>query len=254
MRKQLTPAERLIVAADFDPDDGPHGATIYTAREDVRQKVLALAHKLQGTGVIIKVNSVLRACGYGLIDELHSLGLKVFADLKLTDVPDTLKRDGRLLAEAKPEILTVMGATSRKSMEALREILPNTEILGVTVLTSIDDAEASRLFGDGVREAVQTFAHEIVAGGLDGVICAPKEVEIVRPIIGDLTVNTPNVRPRWYVARQTDTQNLKRSLEPGPAIKAGIDRLVIGQPIAGADDQSEALKLTLDEIEQALVA
>jgi orotidine-5'-phosphate decarboxylase len=108
--KTLTLPERLIVAADFEPPKQILGE-IPLGQRWVKQRVLELADKLKGTGVIFKVNSALRACGYDLIDELHARGLRVFADLKLSDIKNTLKTDGVLLREAKPEILTVMCTT-----------------------------------------------------------------------------------------------------------------------------------------------
>ncbi|HTW97116.1 MAG TPA: orotidine 5'-phosphate decarboxylase / HUMPS family protein, partial [Candidatus Methylomirabilis sp.] len=80
--KDLRREERLIVAADFKPADCGNIA-------GVEKKVLSLAEALANLGVIIKVGSILRACGYGLITKLHDLGLKVFADLKLIDIPET---------------------------------------------------------------------------------------------------------------------------------------------------------------------
>src|SRR3989344_8199421 len=123
-------SERLIVAADYDPRK--LGGII-----GVKNEVLKLAESLKGLGVIIKVNSVLRARGYSLIEDLHGLGLRVFADLKLIDIPATMKLDGRLLREVKPDILTVMCCAGVDGMRAVRDTLPDTEVLGVTVLTSL---------------------------------------------------------------------------------------------------------------------
>lgn len=104
--RTLTAAERLIVAADYDavilPEDREGDS-----RGRVRSQVMSLANNLAQTEVCLKANSALRALGYGLIDEVHRLGLRFFADLKIYDISETLAKDGRLLLEAKPEILTV---------------------------------------------------------------------------------------------------------------------------------------------------
>ncbi|MDP3961616.1 MAG: orotidine 5'-phosphate decarboxylase / HUMPS family protein, partial [Pseudorhodobacter sp.] len=100
--RMLAPAERLIVAADFKPD-----LLKGNGRSWVRRQVLMLADSLKGTGVYLKTNSILRACGYDLIDEIHNRGLKVFADLKFYDIGETLSTDGALLKEFKPELVTV---------------------------------------------------------------------------------------------------------------------------------------------------
>src|SRR3989344_585276 len=155
--------ERLVVAADFDTQK--HGGI-----RGVHAKVLELGTNLRGLGVYIKVNSILRACGYGLIDELHQLGLKVFADLKLTDIPNTLAADGLLLAEAKAEIVTVMCSAGVDAMRALRQAVgPNTEVLGVTVLTSFGEEDYGASFGNSVRADVLRFARLAQLAGLPGV-------------------------------------------------------------------------------------
>src|SRR5689334_10217646 len=109
MQKTLTPAERLIVAADFKPnvEEPPlHKNGLF--RNWVRHQVIKLALNLKGTGVYLKVNFALRACGYELIRVIQDHGLRVFADLKLYDIGNTLADDGVLLKEAKPELLTTV--------------------------------------------------------------------------------------------------------------------------------------------------
>src|SRR5262245_61817508 len=114
MRKDLTPAQRVMVAADFKPEgDGPD------ARAFVWAKVLKLARALKGTGVTLKVNSALRANGFALIDLIHEHDLEVFADLKLYDIPETLATDGALLRSAKPELVT---AACVSGVEALTKL------------------------------------------------------------------------------------------------------------------------------------
>src|SRR3989344_5882879 len=112
----LTPAERLIVAFDFDPpEENLH------PRQWVRSQVCALARKLKGTGVCVKVNSALRMSDYDLVDEIHDRGLKVFADLKFNDIPQTLSIDGKLLNDVRPELVTVMCSAGVSSMQALKK-------------------------------------------------------------------------------------------------------------------------------------
>ena len=114
--KDLKPEERLIVAADYSPKE--HGGV-----EGVRSKVLSLAESLSGLGVNIKVNSVLRALGYSLISRLRDFGLRTFADLKLIDIPHTMKFDGEFLAEFKPEMLTVMCCAGIDGMNAVQKVV-----------------------------------------------------------------------------------------------------------------------------------
>lgn len=252
MKKDLKPQERLIVAADYSPKE--HGGI-----DGVERKVLALGHELEGLGVYIKVNSALRASGYGLIRKLHNLGLKVFADLKLIDIPNTMRTDGEMLAEVKPEILTLMCCAGIDGMNAAKEALEgDTEVLGVTVLTSLNEEECQAIFTCSTKAGVLRFARMAQMAGLGGLILSPKEVEVVRnrfEIV--LSLNTPGVRPEWSIVEGDDQT---RVLTPQKAIKNGAKRIVMGRPItkAKANDQGlpqsprEAAEQTLKEIVQAV--
>lgn len=244
--RQLSPAERLIVAADFEP--GLAGVA------GVRNRVLTLAESLSGTGVYIKVESVLRASGYRLLDVLHEYGLKVFADLKLSGIPQTLTHDGMLLKPYKPELVTVMANTGKASMRALKSALPTeTELLAVTFLTTMDKADAHRLFRcKDELDAVLRFAPEAETGGCDGLICAPGELaELLRTFANRFSYNTPNIRP-GAVEVVGDDQNLKRAMTPGNAIRAGAKRVVVGRPITQAADPRDAAMRIIDEIAAAV--
>ncbi len=248
MRKTLTPTERLIVAADFKPTADIKN----TPRFWVRFKVLELADRLEGTGVYLKINSALRACGYDLIDEIHERGLKVFADLKLFDISETLSTDGAFLREAKPELLTVACNAGVTAMQALKETLPDTEILGVTVLTSLNDTDCLEIYSCITDVAVNRLAEWAVKSGSGGVISSAKEAEAVRRIVGpNMTINTPAIRPAWAIV-PGDDQNPDRIMTPTKAIKAGADRLVVGRPIVKAEDPCAAVMRTIEEIASAL--
>lgn len=241
--KFLTPADRLIVAADFKPDP-----IMGQARAHVESQVLTLAESLQGTNVYIKVNAALRACGYGLIDRIHDYGLRVFADLKLYDIGETLGTDGTLLREAKPELLTVVCTTGFAAMQVLKAALPGTEVLGVTVLTSLKEVDTRKMFACSVEEAVLRFAKEGHLAGIDGFISSAHEVKMLREYFGNaVSLNTPAIRPLWAVV-EGDDQNPDRIMTPAKAIQAGADRIVIGRPITQAKDPFDAVMRTLEEI------
>ena len=251
MQRVLTPAERLIVAADFKPlstaGDCPQG------RMWVVEQVMALANMLRGTGVYLKVNSALRAHGYGLIDYIHTCGLEVFADLKLFDIGETLSTDGVLLRETGPEILTVSCMTGTEALKALKKQLPDTEVLGVTVLTTIRDPECSGLFHySTVLDYVCRLASMADSAGMDGIICSAKEAKAVRQFIRPtMTINTPGIRPVWTIVAGDD-QNPERIMTPTEAIKAGVTRIVLGRPIIGAKSPYDAVMRTIDEIASAM--
>ncbi len=246
MQKTLTPAERLIVAADFKPgrSDG---------KKWVREKVLALADSLKGTGVYLKVNSALRACGYDLIGEIQSRGLRVFADLKLYDIGETLSTDGVLLKEAKPELLTTVCVAGVTAMQTLKAELPDTEVLGVTVLTSLKLADTEEMFRATVEASVMKFALLAETAGLDGLICAPTDIGFIQSVVKrSMTLNTPAIRPTWAIV-PSDDQNPDRIMTPAKAIKAGADRIVVGRPIVKAEKPYDAVMRTIEEIAQAVM-
>ncbi len=250
--KELQLEERLIVAADYSPKD-------YGGIQGVESKVLALARELEGLGVYIKVNSVLRAVGYGLITQLHDLGLKVFADLKLIDIPNTMRTDGEMLTEVKPEILTVMCCAGIDGMHVVQSALGNmTEVLGVTILTSLNEEECQSIFTCSTRAGVLRFSRMAQLARLGGLILSPKEAYILAERFElTLSLNTPGIRPVWSLVESDDQS---RVLTPKKAIKNGAERIVMGRPIvkAGSNDKGlpqsprEAAERTLEEIEEAL--
>lgn len=243
MKKILTVADRLIVAFDF-----PVGE-----RKEVWKKNVELAKSLQKTGITAKVNSGLRACGYDLIDMFHDYGLKVMADLKLYDIADTLKIDGMLLREAKPEFLTVVCSTGVKAMKALKIELPDTEIMGITVLTDLNDDDSRDMFSCSTLDAVLRFAHLAEQVPLGGLVSSAKEVPALIEEDFELffTLNTPCVRSLYDIV-PGDNQNPDRVLTPEKAIRNGADRIVVGRPITLARNPYDAVMRKLEEIDRAL--
>lgn len=251
--KELKLEERLIVAADYSPKD-------FGGIQGVESKVLALAKDLEGLGVYIKVNSVLRAVGYGLITKLHGLGLKVFADLKLIDIPSIMRIDGEMLAEVKPEILTVMCCAGIDGMNAVQKVLGDTtEVLGVTVLTSLDEEECQSVFICSTKAGVLRFARMAQLAGLGGLILSPNEADVLNKRFElTLSLNTPGIRPVWSFVEGDDQS---RTLTPQKAIENGAERIVMGRPIVKARSNNkglpqnprEAVERTLEEIKTGLI-
>ena len=251
--EHMNASERLIVAADFSPKKcgGPMGAY---------GKVMELAHALRGTGVSLKVNSVLRARGIELIDELHELGLGVMADFKLNDISNTMETDGEFLTYCKPELLTVMASAGANGIRKLRAALsPKTELLGVTVFTSFNDAESERIYHAPCWDTFLQLAFTAEEGGVNGLVMSGDELKKLqaRKIFGGLTWNIPAIRPAWYKDPKDDQL---RVVTPAEAITDGATRIIVGRPIVGAKQNDlgqpqsprEAVEWTLREIEQTL--
>jgi len=244
----LKPEQRLIVGFDFKPDPSKG-----QGREWVREQVLTLSDEIAGIGCVAKVNSALRSYGYDLIDVLHSRGLEVMADLKLYDIGDTLSTDGVILREMKPEIVTVACTAGKTAMRALKLELPDTEVLGISVLTSLNEEDTKAMFVCGIDEAVLRLSHmaaklDDTGFKLDGLVSSGKEVAKVRAEFGTLmTLNTPAIRPAWAEVKG-DGQNQKRVMTPFEAIKAGADRIVVARPIIQAANRYDAVMRTIEEI------
>lgn len=253
--RQMKPEDRIIVAADFEPSSEEGGKINPT--DKVVEQVLSLARELEGTGVYIKVNSALVSDGSKMISNLHDLGLRVFADLKLNDIPKTMEYYAKLMHYHKPELLTVMCSSGIDGMRSVADVfqdLPDTEILGVTVLTSLDEETCKTIYGKSLEDAVQSFAKMAEDAGLQGLILSTKEALAVRSVLGDsLTLNTPGIRPEWSIVPDDDQSRFMTLVN---ALKQNINRFVIGRPItlAAPNDEGrpqsprEAVERTLEEI------
>ncbi len=160
-------------------------------------------------------------------------GVDIFLDLKLHDIPATVRGACLAVATLEPTYLTVHAAGGPEMIEAAALALPNTQITAVTVLTSLDDSvlEAIGLAGPSQTAAVR-LAVLAVDAGARAVVCSPQEVAAIRSVIGDdITLITPGVRP---AGSSSDDQ--RRVATPAQAIADGADLLVIGRPITGAAD------------------
>jgi orotidine-5'-phosphate decarboxylase len=175
--------------------------------------------------------------------------LPVFADVKFHDIPNTVAGASRALARLGVQLFNVHASGGsemmRASAEAAREVDPRTTILGVTVLTSLDDAVLESVGQRGpAADQVVRLATLAKASGLDGVVCAAHEIALVRKACGpDFLIVTPGIRPKDSAA---DDQ--RRFLTPAEARGAGSDILVIGRPITGAADPVAAARAVLEEL------
>lgn len=184
-----------------------------------------------------------------LIDWLRERDKKVFVDLKLFDVPATVARAVRRLAERSVDFTTVHG--NQGIMEAAAEAKSgDLKILAVTVLTSLDRGDLDDLgFDCDVEALVLSRARRALAAGCDGVVSSGLEVAALREHAPEkLIAVTPGIRP--VVNDETDDQ--KRVMTPAAAIAAGADYLVVGRPIRDAGDPRAAAEAIQAEIADAL--
>ncbi|MFE3447967.1 orotidine-5'-phosphate decarboxylase [Nonomuraea sp. NPDC059194] len=160
-------------------------------------------------------------------------GVKVFLDLKLHDIPNTVAGATRAVARLRPAILTVHAAGGPAMIQAAVEAAPHTEIAAVTVLTSLSAADLAAIGIAGTPEdAVRRLSVMAVEAGAKALVCSPHEVAGVRAAVGPgITLITPGVRPEGAA-----TQDQARVATPEQALADGADLLVIGRPITGSPD------------------
>ncbi|MGW5260097.1 orotidine-5'-phosphate decarboxylase [Microbispora sp. NPDC004025] len=164
-------------------------------------------------------------------------GVRVFLDLKLHDIPNTVGAAARAVARLKPTYLTVHAAGGAAMVRAAVEAAPGTQIAAVTLLTSLSEADLAEIGIQGPPEdLVRRMAAVAVGAGAQALVCSPREVAAVRAEVGpDVTLITPGVR-----LAGADTQDQARVATPEEAIAQGADLLVIGRPITGAPDPGAA--------------
>lgn len=170
--------------------------------------------------------------GVAKIQQAHP-EVKIFLDLKLHDIPNTVKGACKSIASLNPFILTVHASGGAEMIRAAAEVLPNTLIAAVTVLTSLD-SEQLKVMGlpDDPTTLAVTLAKNAVENGARAIVCSPLEVAVIKAAVGDRAVLiTPGVR---MASSSSDDQ--KRVMTPAQATAAGSDYLVIGRPITGATD------------------
>jgi orotidine-5'-phosphate decarboxylase len=173
------------------------------------------------------------------VAEIAALGLPIFLDLKLHDIPNTVAKAVEALAALKPAILTVHAAGGQAMLEAAKRAASlETKVVAVTVLTSLDVDDLHAIgIGDGADEQVARLARLAQRSGLDGIVCSGAEVAVSREIWPDGFFVVPGVRPP-----SADVGDQKRVVTPRQALDDGASALVIGRPITDAADPAEAIR------------
>lgn len=240
----LSAKERLIIALDVD--------TV--------QEAESLVARLQGHVGVFKVGMQLfNSEGPEIVRRIHKLGGKVFLDLKLHDIPNTVGCAAAVLTRLGVFMYNVHIAGGSEMMKravqsTVREAPDNAVsqpmVIGVTVLTSINQSILENEIGiaRSVEEQVVNWALLAKESGLNGVVASPKEIRAIRQACGpELVIITPGVRPAWAAVNDQ-----KRVMTPKEAVEAGASFLVVGRPITGAADQVEAAKMIVHEMEEGL--
>ncbi len=236
----LTARERLIVALDF-----PSAA-----------QALRHVEQLEGRCLWFKVGLELYlAAGRSIVDALLDQGYKVFLDLKLHDIPNTVAGAVRSLNASGASLLTVHAsggpAMLSAAANAAAESQQGPRLLAVTVLTSMDAQQLSAIgVPDPPEHQVLRLARLATSNGISGLVCSPAEITGLREeLVGTYLFVVPGVRPKGASVPSDDQ---RRVSTPGAAIRAGASMLVVGRPITQAAHPAAAADLILQEIAEAL--
>lgn len=234
--------DKLIVALDVDTMD----------------EVDRLVDLLKDDVGMFKIGmQVYNSLGSGVIGRVQQAGGKIFLDLKLHDIPNTVAQTVRVLTGLGVDIINVHASGGRAMMqEASRAAVEEAERLGirpplviaVTILTSLGEEDMADIgYGGKPQDMVRRLALLARQSGMDGVVCSPLEAPLVRDVCGpEFVTVTPGVRPAF--AHQGDQ---KRIMTPRRAIESGSHYLVVGRPITGATDPREAARGIVKEMEEA---
>ena len=185
--------------------------------------------------------------GPALVRAIPFLGPKVFLDLKLHDIPNTVAKAVEAAGKLEVRMLTIHLSGGSEMIRAAVAARPdNMWILGVTVLTSSTEATLREIgVQDTINDQVLRLARLGVAAGIDGLVASPHEAKALRTEFGDkIKIVTPGVRPDW-----SEPGDQKRFMTPREAIEAGADYLVIGRPITAHPTPRDAVAKILSELE-----
>ena len=179
--------------------------------------------------------------------KIYSICPKIFLDLKLHDIPNTVEKGLESLTKLKPILTTVHISGGDKMMKVSKLTKKNTKILGVSILTSMDSKQTKKYYNQkNVSLLVRKFAHAAKKNKLDGIVCSPKEIKYIRKEVGkNFIIVTPGIR----INDKIKGDDQKRVETPRKAIDLGANFLVIGRPITNSKDPRKVLK----EINKTLI-
>lgn len=226
--------ERLIIALD-DPAAAPR-----------------LVGLLAPLGVVFKISlAVYVALDQGFISLIHAAGGKVMLDFKLHDIPMQVGAStASIVANIAPWAMTVHATGGVAMMTEAVKNKGDSLVLGVTVLTSMDETSCQDTYHADVKTTVFRFAKRVLSAGGDGIVCSAQELMFLKlhPEFDDLAKVCPGIR---LPGNPPDDQ--RRTMSPDEAIRSGATHLVVGRPITGASDPKSAVATILEDMIFALL-
>jgi len=216
-----------------------------------KEKATNLAKQLKGQVGGLKVGlEYFMSNGPQGYAPFKEVGVPLFLDIKLHDIPNTVAGAIKSVLPLEPDFITIHTAGGKAMMEAAANAAASAtgkrpKLLGVTVLTSMDESDLKSVGQDtDTAKQVERLALLAKESGLDGIVCSPAEVANLRKVCGDdFVLMVPGIRPKWAAANDQ-----KRIMTPREAMDSGATHLVIGRPITGAQNPAEAAQKVNQEI------
>ena len=210
---------------------------------------VSIADKLDPKICRLKVgNQLFTSSGPKILKTLHDKGFEIFLDLKFHDIPNTVYESVRSAANLGVWMINVHASGGSKMLDASKKALEGFDkpplLVGVTILTSISEEILTEIGFNNLDKQVKRLTKLAQRSGLDGVVCAASDASKVKQTCGEsfLTV-TPGIRPK-----DADLNDQSRTSTPKEAIANGSDFLVIGRPITGSEDPTNALENIYKEV------
>jgi orotidine-5'-phosphate decarboxylase len=236
----LTAKDRIALALDVDND----------------REALGIVAELKDSVGVFKVGlQLFTAYGPDIVRRITGMGGRVFLDLKYHDIPNTVAKASAEAVKLGVSIFNVhtLGGLDmmKAAVEATRETaqkldLPVPAVLGVTILTSMDELSLRKelKITRSLRREVVHLARLAQRAGMHGVVASPQEIKTLRRAVrGEFIILTPGVRPAW-----ADKDDQKRVMTPGEAVEAGADYIVVGRPVLRSSDRKAAVEKIVNEM------
>lgn len=238
MKNKTDVAKRIIVALDVG----------------TREEALSLVQKIDEADIFKVGLKLFLAEGPSLLQEIRRLGKNIFLDLKLHDIPNTVAQAVKMGIKHGAHMLTLHSCGGVEMMARAAEAAREEKgakplLLAVTVLTSLKEEDLRRIgIAASTGDQVLRLAKLAKEAGMDGLVCSPQEIDLVRREFGkDFLLVTPGIRPSW-----ASSHDQKRIMTPALAIEKGADYLVIGRPIIEASSPRQAFWKICEELNRAV--
>jgi orotidine-5'-phosphate decarboxylase len=216
---------------------------------DSREEALRIVEACGVCGWFKIGSQLFTRCGPDMVREIQGMNKNVMLDLKFYDIPNTVAHGAKAAADLGVGLFTLHASGGAKMIRAARDAVDDshTKILAVTILTSFEDEALRDELGlqETAAEAVPRLAKMAVDAGAHGIVCSPREIELVRDAVGqDALVVTPGIRPAW-----SSKDDQARVMTPAQAAEAGASMIVVGRPILKHENPAEAVDSILEELQ-----